>query len=198
MQRPHKEWYSRGYLPHFDHPGLVQMLTFRLADALPLEIIAELARSNRNETNAKKRRRVEAYLDAGFGSCCLRDRSIARMVQGALLHFDLERYRLFAWVVMPNHVHALLEIFEEFLLCEVLQSWKSFTSKEANRILVKSGQFWEPEYFDRFIRNSRHFDCAVRYIHENPVRAGLVSTPEEWEFSSARYMKRHESLEIVP
>jgi putative transposase len=190
MPRLHKEWYSRGYLPHFDHSGLVQMLTFHLADALPPDVVAELARSCKNETNAKKRRKVEAYLDAGFGSCYLRDGCIASMVQGALLHFDTERYRLFSWVVMPNHVHALLEIFEDFLLCEVLQSWKSYTSKEANRLLEKSGRFWEPEYFDRFIRNSRHFECAVRYIHENPVRAGLVSTPEEWEFSSAAFRKR--------
>ncbi|MGB7621897.1 MAG: transposase [Terriglobia bacterium] len=155
------------------------MVTFHLADALPPEIVAELARSCKNETNTKRRRRVQAYLDAGYGSCCLRDRCIAGMVQGALVHFDMERYRIFEWVIMPNYVHALLEIFEDFLLCEVLQSWKSYTSKEANRLLEKFGQFWEPEYFDRFIRNPRHFECAVRYIHENPVRAGLVSRAEE-------------------
>ena len=74
---------------------------------------------------------------------------------------------------MPNHVHLLAEFFAGSLLGEVVKSWKSFSAHEANRILGRSGQFWQEDYFDRFIMDTIHFESA-RYIRENPVRAGLV------------------------
>jgi len=101
---PHKGWYSRGYLPHIDRPGLIQGITFRLADSLPpgflksLKIDLAFAPGPDSET----RERIEACLDAGHGSCSLRDARVARVVEEAFLHFDGERYRLLAWVVMPN------------------------------------------------------------------------------------------------
>jgi type I restriction enzyme R subunit len=52
--------------------------------------------------------------------------------------------------------------------------------------LQRKGRFWFREYFDRYIRNEPHFANAVRYIHENPVQAGLVDRAEDWEFSSAK------------
>jgi REP element-mobilizing transposase RayT len=73
------------------------------------------------------------------------------------LHFDGQRYRLLAWVVMPNHVHVLIETMTGHTLAAVLHSWKSYTAKEANRLLGRTGDFWQPEYFDRFIRDDRHF-----------------------------------------
>lgn len=100
----HKEWYSRGYLPHFDHPGLIQMITYRLADALPASVLARL---EKEEKDARERRkRIEAYLDAGHGSCSLKHPKVARLVEDAFLHFDAQRYKLLEWVVMPNHVHV--------------------------------------------------------------------------------------------
>ena len=188
MNKAHKEWYSRGYLPHFDHPGKVQMITFRLADALPSEIIMQLEQEVKRgkDHHQQKRRRVEAHLDAGLGSCCLRDPRLARLVEDALLHFDHQRYRLCAWVVMPNHVHALLETWSSYPLPEVIHSWKSFTANQANRLLRRSGQLWQAEYFDRYMRDARHFRTAFNYIHHNPVKAGLVLVAEDWPFSSAR------------
>ena len=67
-----KEWYSRGYLPHFDHPGLIQMITFRLADALPASVL-KAWREELPLDEMAQRRRTEAYLDTGYGSCCLGD-----------------------------------------------------------------------------------------------------------------------------
>ena len=112
--KSHLGWYSRDYLPHFDRPGLVQGITFRLADSMPAEVIAgwrnELAHLAEGEQKAEFQRRIADYLDAGHGECLLRDERIARIVEDALLHFDGERYRLIAWVVMPNHVHSLAEM----------------------------------------------------------------------------------------
>ena len=179
-----KEWYSRGYLPHFDHPGLVQMITFRLADALPASVLADWQHELPGDTVAQ-RRRTEAYLDTGYGSCCLGDPRITRLVEDALLHFDGQRYRLLGWVIMPNHVHVLIQSLPGYRLPDVIHSWKSFTANAANRVRQQTGDFWQPEYFDRYIRDADHFDNALRYIHENPLKAGLVTQPEDWPFSSA-------------
>lgn len=111
---------------------------------------------------------------------------LPRVVENALLYFDGVRYKMPAWVVMPNHVHALLIPLEPFLLEDIVHSWKSFTANEANRILKRTGQFWQAEYFDRYIRDGKHYLAAVAYIEQNPVKARLCHTPEEWPFSSAR------------
>jgi len=131
------------------------------------------------------RRRIAAYEDAGHGACWLRDKRIATLVEKALLHFDGERYRLIAWCVMPNHVHVLIETWVGYPLDKVLHSWKSFTAQEANKVLKLTGAFWGREYYDRFMRDERHFAQTVTYIEQNPVKAGLVKSAEAWPFSSA-------------
>lgn len=178
-------WYSRGYLPHFDVPGVLQTITFRLHDAMPANRRSEWEHFLKVEDEQERQTKIEAYLDAGHGECHLKNPRIASLVQKAILHFDGQRYRAIAWVVMPNHVHALIEVWQE-PLPKILQSWKSFTSKEANRLLKRTGIFWQPEYFDRYIRNEEHFSKAIHYIENNPVKAHLVQKPEDWIFSSAR------------
>ena len=184
---PHTGWTSRGYLPHLNRPGLVQGITFRLWDSLPGHIAASLAEEATDVPEGAKRARIEAYLNAGYGACTLRDPSIAGLVQSALLFFDGIRYRLIAWVVMPNHVHVLIETIEGHPLQRIVHSWKSFTANKANQILGRSGRFWFPDYFDRYVRDERHLNNAVRTIHWNPVKAGLVESPDDWPFSSASW-----------
>lgn len=191
---PHRGWYSRGYLPHWDHPGMIQSVNFRLGDSLPVKLIeqwkSELALDRRDasapDEAVELRRRIEKYLDAGHGECWLRRPDIAQLVEGALFHFDGQRYRLLAWCVMPNHIHVLIETQEGFPLAEVLHSWKSYTSHEANKILRRSGEFWQREYLDRYVRNSEHYEKVVAYIEENPVKAGLARLKTDWLWSSAR------------
>ncbi|MFL6292456.1 MAG: REP-associated tyrosine transposase [Thermoanaerobaculia bacterium] len=190
-------WRSRGYLPHFDQPHLVQSLAFRLHDAVPESVI----QSWKDELNwieslpatdpreIKLQKLILRYEDAGHGACWLRNERVAAAVEDALLHFDGQRYRLIAWCVMPNHVHALIETWESWPLANVLHSWKSYTAHMANQILRRSGDFWFREYFDRFIREERHFANAVKYIEENPVKAGLARRPEEWRWSSSWWRK---------
>jgi putative DNA methylase len=102
-----------------------------------------------------------------------------------LLKWDNERYTLIAWVVMPNHVHILIELLGKHELSEIMHSIKSYTAHEANKILGRRGQFWFIESFDRYIRDARHYRNTVRYIENNPVKAGLCRSSTEWEFSSA-------------
>lgn len=187
-------WHSRGYLPHFDGGELAQFITFRLIDSLPRDILIRWKEELKFEENAHAasimRRRVEAYLDQAHGDCHLRNPEIASMVQSSLLFHDQEKYRLVAWVVMPNHVHMLCTPNAGHDLASIMHSVKSFTSNEANKMLSRTGRFWQKEYFDRYIRNARQFANTVAYIENNPVKANVCQSPEDWEFSSAWFRKR--------
>ena len=130
-------WFSQGYLPHFDHPGLVQAITFRLDDSLTSHVLAawenELHSLPETAQTIEKRKRMAAYLDAGHGSCWLRRSEIAGIVEEALQFFDGERYRLIAWVIMPNHVHVIIEMKPGTFTGGILHSWKSFSARQANK-----------------------------------------------------------------
>ncbi len=182
-------WHNRGYLPHFDGGEITQTINLRLSDSLPKAILKkwerELAESPSAGVEAVLRRRIEHYLDQGYGSCCLKDDRVAAIVQESLLHFDDQRYRLWAWVLMPNHVHILMTPHRSWSLSAIMKSLKSYTSHEANKILGRSGQFWMEDYFDRYIRDKKHFASAIAYIENNPVKARLCRRPEDWPFSSA-------------
>jgi len=176
-------WRSRGYLPHFDQPGMVQMITYRLADSLPRKVVDRLlAHSPRGP---RERRYLERCLDECHGACFLREPRVARTVENNLLYFDEERYRVLAWVVMPNHVHLVIETKRAWPLPAIVHGWKSYTAKAANILLGRAGPFWQPEYYDRAIRDERHLAAAVAYAEGNPVKAGFVQWPGDWQFSSA-------------
>ena len=185
-------WHSRGYLPHFDGGELAQFMTFRLFDSLPKAVLIQWKEDLKLEKSAEAesimRRRVEAYLDQGHGSCYLRNVEVATMVQSALLFHDRLKYRLSAWVVMPNHVHLLCTPLGHSL-AQIMHSIKSFTSSEANKMLNRKGRFWQKEYFDRYIRNARHYAKVVAYIENNPVKANLCKRASDWPFSSAYFRK---------
>ncbi len=121
-------------------------------------------------------RRVEHWLDQGMGSCRLKEPAVAKIVVDALHHFDGERYQLGCYVVMPNHVHAIVRPLEcdTDPLERILQSRKRQTSHEINRLLGLSGTLWQEESFDRIIRDEEHLYRVIQYIGSNPGRAGLV------------------------
>jgi putative DNA methylase len=182
-------WHSRGYLPHFDGRAIPQFITLHLADSIPKKVIRlweeELGHLDDEVDRILLQKRIERYLDQGYGNAFLKDPRVATIVQDSLLKLDGERYDLFSWVVMPNHSHFLLTRFEDWELEQLMHSHKSYTAHQANKLLNRPGKFWMEEYFDRYIRNADHFRNAVNYIENNPVKAGLCSKPSDWPFSSA-------------
>jgi REP element-mobilizing transposase RayT len=86
---------------------------------------------------------------------------------------------------MPNHVHVLFTPDAGFKMSAISHSWKSFTANQCNKVLKRTGRFWQKEPFDRYIRNERHYNNALAYIENNPVKAQLCETPEDWLWSSA-------------
>ena len=189
-------WHQRGYLPHFDAPWVTQFITLRLADSLPASRRGEWEHLLKIEDDRERRRRLEAYLDLGWGECWLRQPPIAALVENALRFFDGERYTLAAWVVMPNHLHILVEVWDT-PLSKLAKSWKDFTARKANKLLRRRGGFWEREYLDTLIKGEEHRRRAVRYIEHNPVKAKLVRSPADWPWSSARFRDEFGRLKMA-
>jgi REP element-mobilizing transposase RayT len=174
---------SRGRLPHWQVDNATYFVTFRLRDSLPREVARELfderERLLRSCSTASERARIDIAfsvrldreLDAGYGSCVLRDEN-ARIAADALHHFDGKRYNLHAWCVMPNHVHVLLYLASGAEMPGIIHSWKSYTAHAIGR-----GPIWQREYFDRVVRSPREFSDTRAYIHANPGRAGLRDWP---------------------
>jgi REP element-mobilizing transposase RayT len=176
-------WYGRKRLPHLDAESFEQFITFRLADSLPRPVLDSFR--EKSTSDFAFRRRVERYLDAGHGQCVLKHHEIASVVRESIFFYAGSRYGLIAWVIMPNHVHMLLAVMAGEHLPNIMHSIKSFTANRINKLLDRSGQLWQHESFDRYIRDSRHHAATVKYIENNPVKARLCLKASEWEFSSA-------------
>jgi len=189
-------WHSRGYLSHFDGGSIPQAITFRLFDSLPKAVLEEwsleLESQPSEPIDKEMRKRIASYLDQGHCNCYLKDSRVAAIVQNAILFFDKERYPLSAWVVMPNHVHLVTTPLPGKPLAGIIQSLKSFTANEANKLLERTGTFWMPDYFDRYIRNQKHLATAIAYVENNPVKAGLCNRAEDWPFGSAWFRAHRE------
>jgi REP element-mobilizing transposase RayT len=190
---------DRGRLPHWELEAGTYFVTFRLKDSLPLSVIQkiqsevgllqikksqttkQLTSAELNRLNLLQTFRLEKYLDSGTGACYLKNPELANLVCASLKHFENKRYRLFAWCVMPNHVHVVMKLFPDQQLGAIVHSWKSFSAKRANKILGSNGAFWDREYYDHLVRNPRELDRIVRYVANNPVKAGLL----DWKWMEA-------------
>lgn len=185
----------RGRLPHWERDGGTYFVTWRLADSLPQSVLQQIVAERddiratakalgREITDSEAKRlealhteKIEGFLHAGHGSCAMADPRCAKVVADALKHFDGERYDLHAWCVMPNHVHVVFRARPGHELHRILQSWKTFTARECNVILGRSGQFWMDESFDRLVRDEAEHARFVAYTLANPENAGLRDWP---------------------
>jgi REP element-mobilizing transposase RayT len=200
----------RGKLPHLKKEGAVYFVTFRLNDSLPAHEVARLkeersllldqARAAKSPLTWNEEQqllawycdKVEALLDAGRGACWLSKPEVADLAACAVKFFDGERYELRAWVLMPNHVHVIVWPMPGHTLSEILHSWKSYSSKEANKLLRRAGRtFWQAESFDHCVRDDAERARLAAYVENNPVKAGLCSRPEDWKWSSAHARANH-------
>ena len=186
VERKFPGWTERGYLPHRDEPGLMQFVTFRLANSYPESLRSEWKHLWQIENDERRREELEAYLDLGRGECHLGQPDIAQTVEDALRFFHGQRYELRAWVVMPNHVHVLFQV-QAVPMREIMESWKKHTAIKANRRLKRKGAFWQADYWDTYMRDTAHEVATRNYIENNPVKAGLVREPNLWSWSSARF-----------
>lgn len=233
-----KTFYRRN-LPHYHPPGAIFFVTFRLAGSLPQEAMLRL----KQEREATERKIVKtapakqvkeeiriwqkkyfAKFDQLLDSASnrvhhLSDERVANIVTEAIKHRDGKEYDLFAYCIMPNHVHMVFSVERTLVrsnqtenpaaserakarfttelnenversgasLYKILQSLKSFTAIQANKILNRSGAFWQHESYDHVVRDQDELQRVIRYVLNNPVKAGLVSDWQKWKWS---YLKK--------
>ena len=182
------DWHSelsikRNNLPHWHQRGRVQFVTFRLADSLPSVKLQQLAEFKAKwveehpfpwdelewmEYNEIIALKVDKWLDKGYGSCLLSKPSVRDVVVGALYYYNNKLYRLFSFVVMPNHVHVILSPTGDNDVRSALGLVKSYSAKVINKMTGGTGPFWQKEVFDRIIRNVEKLDKFDKYIRNNP------------------------------
>ncbi|HXH93253.1 MAG TPA: transposase [Thermoanaerobaculia bacterium] len=189
---------KRSRLPHWHAEHAIYFVTWRLFDSLPVHVLERL-RAERDATREQisrmrgsvtfpEQRMLDAalteacenFLDQNVGECYLRDHRAAQIVADALNHFDGSRYLLFAWSVMPNHVHAVFSCVEGWDTSRILHSLKGFTSREINKILGRSGTLWQAESYDRCVRDSEELERTIDYVLGNPAACGM----ENWPFTA--------------
>jgi REP element-mobilizing transposase RayT len=226
--------FSKRHRPHIHPPDSIIFVTYRLAGSIPravvraykakkdwlinqLNVARKTGLANSDEQLQHWLEQVEEFNRAWFvkfeeimhkvetGPMWMKDELVANSVASSLQKLDGDAYRLDAYSVMSNHVHAVFKPFlseselrEDFdenghlifiskhpSLSRIMQSLKGGSSRECNRILSRTGQFWEHESFDHVIRDGRFYD-TIRYVLNNPVKAGLVKNWREWRWSYCR------------
>lgn len=176
-------------LPHWAANRTLIFITYRLVDSMPAAKLRQwqaerdewlrLHPEPWDETTASEYYdtfsvKLDEMLDAGYGSCVLARDDCRNIVIENLLHFNGERYVLHAFVVMPNHVHVVMEIVKCEDLTKVVHGWKSYTAKRINKVVGSEGQVWQSEYYDRLIRNVEHYTRTIEYIRKNAHVAECV------------------------
>ena len=212
LNRDNKEKYKRRDIPHWDFSNARQHISFRLSDSLSQIQLNKLKKQIEDNPPSRRdyylHREIEEWINRGIGSCILSIPELARCVIDSLYCFNEERYHLYQWVVMPNHIHVLIRVFPKNPMCDIVNYWKRYTSMRFNEILtdLKSsnrfpkgyidnilntfkGNYWIVDYWDVLIQNDNHFHLESKYITENPVKARLVEKAEDYPWSS--FYKHH-------
>ena len=170
-------------LSHWEQFEKLQFVTFRLADSLPQVVLREIKSSRDcfiathaqpwdDDTKIKfdriVTRKMNHYLDMGYGSCILKDPALRKIVSDAIEFYDGNSYSLYGYVVMPNHVHAVVEMLGENMVSEVFHNLKDYTARVINRKIGKKGKMWN-KTFDRLVRSEEHLKHCLNYILKNPM-----------------------------
>ena len=197
-----REFYKRR-LPHIQIAGATYFITFRLANSLPIEALDRLAEEKRLISNLPGSQKESAhsawfakyddYLDqALYGNQYLKNEQIADMVAESILFRDGKTYDLIAYCIMPNHGHLVCTPLKKsgetyFGLTEIFHSLKRHTAREANKILQRTGTFWQDESYDHFVRDNAELERIIKYVLYNPVKANLVKEQADWKWSYCKY-----------
>lgn len=207
--------YRHRDLPHWDVPGAIYFVTACLDGSIPAQGLLDIASYRTNLARRPRPAgktpqdwmveqwkqtfvRTERWLDQESAIRYLADPQSARIVYDALYFFSGRRYDLLAFAIMPSHFHWVFQPIprwvEGFATAaeqrtpreRIMHSIKRYTASECNKRLQRLGSFWQAESYDHWVRDVDELERIIHYIEQNPVKAGLVAAPEQWEFSSAR------------
>ena len=202
----YKEFYKRN-LPHYQPEYGIFVITFRLAFSLPKKIVETLKKEkeefernisilkgkklqdHKNMFGRKYFETFDTFLDKYSKSpMWLSIDSIAIKVKESLHFMDNKMYELFAYCIMPNHVHLMIKPLRKsinivYSLANIMYSLKRFTANKCNRLLERKGQFWHNESYDHCIRDDKDFEYQLCYLLNNPIKAKLIDETKMWKHS---------------
>ncbi len=188
------------HLPHWAQSATITFVTMRLADSIPREVIErwnreridflrrhkiecagdwKMGRSQLDEKAGRVfdrefSRALEMQLDDCLGNCELRNPLAAEIVAGSLLKFDDDRYLMGDFVIMPNHAHCLVAIFDPTRLRKQIGEWMRFSARKINSRINRTGELWYEEPFDHLVRSESQLSYLRDYIAANPLKANLT------------------------
>ena len=186
--------YDGNHLPHWIVDSAIYHVSFHLADSIPAEKQqkwqkerVELLAKRQTLSPDEERRlqyllseKIDAYLDAGYGTCILQHRKFAEIVQKSLLFYNHQKYLLHAWCVMPNHVHVVFQLLGDLPFSSVVHGWKSFTAHRINKLRNRFGAVWHVDSYNHVIRTKGEYFAQLRYVWNNPEKAGLRNWEWRW------------------
>jgi putative transposase len=220
-----QEQFRRRHLPHWDLPGGTYFVTACLAGSIPAQGLLDI-RSFERQLDAQPRppqftaqdwavrqrkrlfARRESWLDRKPAVRHLADPALAAQVQQALYYFAEERYELLAYVVMPSHIHWVFRPRHDWVRKlpvdsrrspreRIMHSLKRYSAEACNRLLGRTGPFWQDESYDHVVRDEEELLRIVEYIEDNPVKAGLTERRAAWRYSSAYDREARGDLRIL-
>jgi putative transposase len=207
----YREYYRRN-LPHYQPRGATFLINFRLAGSLPADVIERL----KAETENLEKRLLEIHdLDERFklrdveqrklfgkwdnalhstkhGPFHLREDHIAEIVASSIRYHDGDWFDVEAFCIMSNHVHLVITPYEkskasDYSLTKIMHNIKRNSAKQANQVLGRIGVFWQHENYDHFARNQAELERIIKYVLNNPVKAGLVDDWSKWKWSYCKH-----------
>ena len=182
-------------LPHWFQPQATYFITFRTEDSLPADVarrwhaerstwlaqhgistsipnwkdkLARLEKKIRKQFHEMFSQRYMENLNKGLGACVLKQPKLSKIVADSLLYFNGSRYHMGDFVIMPNHVHLLVCLLGDTNLLKQCRSWKKFSAGKINKVLGRTGRFWQEESFDHLVRSPEQFCAIQEYIRKNP------------------------------
>ena len=197
----------RRKLPHIHPQNNPLFITFRLVDSLPAAVLAELQAQREKELQAAKtpaeryeiQKKYFGHYDKWLDRCqhghdWLKQENIAQIVADEIHRADSHHYELYAYCIMPNHIHLLIRsLIEKFPpsimpsaispVAEIMRLLKGRTARYCNLALNRSGKFWHHESYDHYVRDEKEMERIILYILNNPVKAGLAQEWKDWKFT---------------
>ncbi len=185
-----KDFYRR-YLPHLQIPGQIFFVTWNLYNPR-INSIANLAlfiKYYSDKTIKKRFLEYDREIHTTITDISLTRPELANIIANTLHYWDNKRLDLYCYCIMPNHVHTVFRAFEKdengdiLYLVDIMRSIKNYSAKKCNEVIKNTGQFWQHESYDRLVRDRRELYYTIRYVLNNPVKAGYCNEWREWKWT---------------
>jgi REP element-mobilizing transposase RayT len=179
-----QSFHSR-HLPHFYNSTGTFFITYRLYGTLPKDVVERMQNDLLQKERKQCFKNFDAVLDAAsYGPTYLKIPEIAEVNKNSLHYADEKDYRLICFTIMSNHIHVLFELTENNKgISKIMQSLKRYSARESNKILNRTGTFWQDESYDHLVRDNDEFKSIIEYIILNPVKAGLVENWKDYPYT---------------